>query len=123
MDDFLILAFEKKELHQIKERIQDFLQDKLKLELHPKKVNIFPVDEGVDFLGYRSFGNYRLLRKITVKRFIKRTKADQKKLSKGLPVEEKFNNSLQSWIDYAKHGSSWRLRKNLSEKLRVKLTK
>ncbi|PIQ91873.1 MAG: hypothetical protein COX91_01515 [Candidatus Nealsonbacteria bacterium CG_4_10_14_0_2_um_filter_39_15] len=123
MDDFLILDFEKKELHQIKEKIQDFLQDKLKLELHPKKVNIFPVDEGVDFLGYRSFGNYRLLRKITVKRFIKRTKADQKKLSKGLPVEEKFNNSLQSWIAYAKHGSSWRLRKNLSEKLRVKLTK
>ena len=134
MDDFLILGFDKKYLHNIKEKIQEFLQNKLKLELHPKKANIFPIKKGIDFLGYRIFdlrpygaggpeGNYKLLRKSTVKRFIKRTKAYQKMLNKGLLAEEKFNNFLQSWITYATHGNSWRLRKNLSEKLKVKLIK
>ena len=41
MDDFLILDFEKKKLHQIKSEIQEFLRNKLKLGLHPKKANIF----------------------------------------------------------------------------------
>jgi len=134
MDDFLILDFDKKKLHRIKEEIHRFLQARLKLELHPKKANIFPADKGIDFLGYRIFGprpygaggpegNYRLLRKSTVKRFIKRTKFYQKMLNKGLLTEEKFNNSLQSWTAYAECGNSWRLRQNLSEKLKVNLIK
>ena len=109
MDDFLILDFGKKKLYTIKKRIQKFLREKLKLELHPKKANIFPIDKGIDFLGYRIFKNYKLLRKITVKRFIKRMKVRQKILNEGLLSKEKFNNSLQSWTAYAKHGNSWRL--------------
>jgi len=118
MDDFLLLDFDKRNLHKIKEEIQEFLGKKLKLELHPKKANVFPVDKGIDFLGYQTFSNYRLLRKSTVKRFIKRTKVYQKRLNKGLMSPEKFNNSLQSWIAYAEHANSWRLRKNLEEKLK-----
>ena len=134
VDDFLILDFDKRNLYRIKEEIHRFLQARLKLELHPKKANIFPADKGIDFLGYQIFvsdptgrrpggGIYRLLRKSTVKRFIKRTKFYQKMLNKGLLTEEKFNNSLQSWTAYAECGNSWRLRQNLSEKLKVKLIK
>jgi len=118
MDDFLILDYNKKELHRTKEEIGEFLGDKLKLKLHPKKANVFPVGESIDFLGYRIFSTHRLLRKSTVKRFIKRTKDYQRKLTKGLMSEEKFNNSLQSWLAYAEHANSWRLRKNLEEKLK-----
>lgn len=121
MDDFLILDYDKKELHRIKEEIWEFLEGRLKLKLHPKKAIIFPVSKGIDFLGYQIFEKYRLLRKKTVKRFIKRTKAYQKKLTKGLMDKEKFDNSLQSWPAYAKSANSWRLRKNLSEKLLINL--
>jgi len=51
-----------------------FLKDNLRLTLHPKKANIFPAEKGIDFLGYRIFRHYRLLRKSGVKRFIRRTK-------------------------------------------------
>lgn len=122
MDDFLILDFDKRKLRQIiKEKIQTFLMDKLKLELHPKKANIFPAAKGIGFLGCQIFGNYRLLRKSTVKRFIRRTKIYQKRLNQGVMNQEKFNNSLQSWLAYAEFGDSWRLRKNLEGKLKVKL--
>lgn len=105
MDDFLILDYDKRRLREFKFEIQEFLSHKLKLELHPKKANVYPADKGIDFLGYINFENYRLLRKSTVKRFIKRTK-------KGFD-----NNSVWSWLNYAKFSNSWRLRKNLGEKL------
>ncbi len=108
MDDFLILDCDKKYLHKIKEEIREFLGNRLNLKLHPQKANIFPTDKGIDFLGYQLFGNYRLLRKSTVKRFIKRTK--QKKIT---------NQSLQSWLVYAKFANSWRLRKTIFEKLKL----
>lgn len=140
MDDFLILDFNKKILHQIKGKIGEFLRNRLKLELHPKKANVFPMDKarpprlseslqardggrGIDFLGYQIFRTHRLLRKSTVKRFIKRMKIYQKRLRENLMSKEKFNNSLQSWLAYARHANSWRLRKNLSERLKLVLTK
>ena len=133
MDDFLILGYNKKELFKIKEEIKNFLLAELKLDMHPKKCNIFPASKGVDFLGYRIFVNYRLLRKSTVKRFIKRTKK-QKQECHLLPqchlllkangteqatganeadTEKKFIQSLESWLSYARFGNSWRLRESL----------
>lgn len=117
MDDFLVLDLDKKKLHKIKKQMREFLKEKLKLKLHPKKANVFPISKGIDFLGYQIFGDYRLLRKSTVKRFIKRTKSYQKRLIKRLISQEKFDNSLQSWLVYAKRANSWRLRKNLCLKL------
>ena len=122
MDDFIVLGFDKKNFHQIKKEIREFVENKLKLKMHPKKFNISLVGEGIDFLGYRIFGNYRLLRKSTVKRFIKRTKVYQKKLSESLMTEEKFTDSLRSWLDYAEYANSWRLRKDLSRKLAIDLS-
>ncbi len=119
MDDFLIFNYSKRELNDLKQIIKIFLNYKLELNLHPKKVNIFPVNDGVDFLGYLIFNNYRLLRKSTIKRFEKRTKKYQKKLNIGLIGQEKFDNSLQSWNSYAEFASSWKIKRNLEEKLRV----
>lgn len=113
MDDFLFLSYSKKDLFQIKEKINLFLRENLKLTLHPKKANIFNVKNGIYFLGYRNFANYRLLKKDTVKRFIKRQKFYQKKLNQGLMSQKKFNASLSSWLAYAKFGDSWRLRKKI----------
>ena len=111
MDDFLILDGNKKNLHRIKSEIKTFLTDKLKLELHPKKANVSPIDKGIDFLGYVVFENYKLLRKSTVKRFTKRTKKYLKMVEQNKLTKEKFVQSLISWAAYAKFGNSWRFRK------------
>ena len=79
--------------------------------------------KGIDFLGYRIFEKYRLLRKSTVRRFIKRTKFYQKRLAQRSMSQKEFDQSLQSWNAYAKHGNSWRLRKDLEGKLKVNLIK
>ncbi|MHB8842772.1 MAG: RNA-directed DNA polymerase [Candidatus Aquicultor sp.] len=68
MDDFVILSNDKKRLHVDKKLIEEFLHTILKLELHPKKSDIFLIERGIDFLGYRVFPHYLTLRKSTVKR-------------------------------------------------------
>lgn len=68
-DDGVILHKSKEVLNNLLKEIEEYVKKNLKLELNPK-TQIFPVDvRGIDFLGYRSFRNYTLLRKSSATRF------------------------------------------------------
>ena len=68
-DDAVFLHKSKDVLNELLEESEIYLNDNLKLELNPK-TQIFPVDaRGIDFLGYRSFRDYTLLRKSSATRF------------------------------------------------------
>jgi len=113
MDDFLVLGVDKKRLRENKKRIETFLRDKLKLALHPKKAEIFPVDRGVDFLGYVIRDNRRLLRKSTVKRFLKKRKRYARLFQEGKVSSETIHNVHNSWRGYAGFADSYQLLKKL----------
>lgn len=117
MDDFIILDINKKRLHGHRALIQEFLEQELKLNLHSRKVNVFSAHQGINMLGYRFFKSYKLLRKDTVKRFIKRTKLYQNELSQGLIEEQKIVRSIKSWLSYAEIANSWNLRQQILAKL------
>ncbi len=73
-DDIVILGSNKKELYNIKLKIKQYLNDKLKLKLK-SNWQIFPVkSRGIDFLGYKSFHDYILVRDSIKRRFIKMIK-------------------------------------------------
>jgi retron-type reverse transcriptase len=62
-DDVVILAPDKSTLHQLRKEIQDYLLSTLKLELK-SNYQVFPTNiRGIDFVGYRAFSNYTLMRK------------------------------------------------------------
>jgi RNA-directed DNA polymerase len=63
VDDFILLHKSKKQLTSWKLKICIFLKEKLSLELHPDKSKIINFSKGVDFVGFRNFYYYRLLRK------------------------------------------------------------
>ena len=68
-DDAVLLHKSKEVLNALLEEIGIYLNDNLKLKLNTK-TQIFPVDaRGIDFLGYRSFRDYTLLRKSSATRF------------------------------------------------------
>lgn len=100
-DDFLILHQDKRYLHYLKDEIERFLKEKLKLKL--SRAAIFPVTQGVDFLGYRHFPGYILLRKRTVKRFKKRFRELPKLYRNGLIDWDQYRSSLASmngWLQW-----------------------
>ena len=63
MDDIVILDKDKNNLFKIKNEINQYLINNLKLQIKDN-YQIFPsYIRGIDFLGYRIFDNYVLLRK------------------------------------------------------------
>ncbi|MBD3341362.1 MAG: RNA-dependent DNA polymerase, partial [Candidatus Lokiarchaeota archaeon] len=110
MDDFVIFSNSKTELRKIREEIINYLAT-LRLSVHPKKDNIFPVTQGTDFMGYRIFQTHRRLRKSNIKIFIKRMKIFQEKYKAGTINFQSINQSVQSWIGHACHADTWYLRK------------
>lgn len=85
-----------------KAEIINFL--KIKLELDLSKCDLFKTTRGVDFLGYRHFASYTLLRKRTAKRIKKRmphifNKFINKKLS--MDKARSCIDSTLGWINWA----------------------
>jgi retron-type reverse transcriptase len=114
MDDFLILSTDKKHLRKIKELITMFLRDRPKLTMHPKKAEIFPIDRGIDFLGYVLRDGKRFLRKSTVKRFIKKRRRYTTLAKSGKITQEFFESAVDSWRGYAAFARSYKLMEKLA---------
>lgn len=70
-DDFALLSHDKTQLEQWLIHIRKFLQERLKLSLHPDKVFIKTLASGVDFLGWVHFPTHRVLRTSTKRRMFK----------------------------------------------------
>ncbi len=113
VDDFVVLHHDKKYLHLIKNQIEFFLREKLFLELHPKKQRIFPVDQGIDFLGFVIWKNHRLLRKSNKEKFRKKLKRMRRNLLKKTENEEKMRQKVTSWLAHCQFGDTFRLRKRM----------
>ncbi len=77
-DDFVIFAPNSEWLKIILPEISNFLRNRLKLELHPKKVSIASLASGVDFLGWVHFPDHRVLRTATKQRMIRRIAQTEK---------------------------------------------
>lgn len=69
-DDFCLFGDDKRELWRARRRILNFVQNKLDLTF--SKSAVYPVARGFDFIGYRHFNGFILLRKSAAKR-IKRS--------------------------------------------------
>lgn len=114
VDDFVLLSNNKKELHEWRIEIQQYLE-KLRLFVHPRKANIMHVNKGVDILGYRVFPDFRLLRNDNGFRFSRRLKQFAKRYSQNKMDWVDFNPSVQSWIGHASQADTLGLRTEIFE--------
>jgi RNA-directed DNA polymerase len=81
-DDFVILSENKDYLEKLLSQISDFLEHKLKLQLHPDKVYIKTIASGVDFLGWVAFPYHRVLRTSTKRRMLKNLESNPSETSR-----------------------------------------
>lgn len=94
-DDFVILSQNKECLEIILIKMQVFLSEELKLQLHPDKVFIKTLASGVDFLGWVHFPHHRILRTTTKKRMFKKIRASDQK-----------SEVAESYVGLLKHGNA-----------------
>jgi len=121
VDDFIILHQSKQQLIKWKEEINNFLNNKLKLELHKDKTKIISMHNGVNFLGYKLFYYFRLLRKRNINTFRKILHNKIKRYKNNQLDKEKLLSSIDGWFGYAQHANTYNLRKSILKE--VSLTK
>ena len=80
MDDFVVVADQKQQLLRFLEDAEHFLENKLALEIHPQKRLVQRTSFGIDFCGYHIFADRILMRKQTLRRFVRKYKRGAKKL-------------------------------------------
>ena len=100
-DDFVFLTDDRDKLVSILPKIETFLFERLKLKLHPHKVHIKTLVNGVDFLGWIHFPEHKILRVKTKKRMMRKIKDNAKP------------DSLASYLGLLKHGNSYKTEQEL----------
>lgn len=112
-DDFIIVSNDRIYLDKLVNKIREFLDTKLKLQLHPNKISISPYRRGLDFLGYITLPHYRLLRPKTKRRIFRKLKYRIKEYHDGLITEEMAEKSLQSYLGVLSHANAYKLTQDL----------
>ncbi len=95
-DDFIILGCKREKLFSLVTIISDFLQKNLALVLHPHKITIRKLRQGIDFLGYVVRPHYVVLR----------TKTKRRILNKAPPANEP---AFQAYLGVLRHCRSFEL--------------
>lgn len=103
MDDICIFGETKEELHELRKEIDLYFKQNLKIRVKDNW-QIFPsYVRGVDFLGYRTFLNYTLLRKSTCLDMERKLTAIRQKVESGNMMnysEWCCINSYKGWLKW-----------------------
>jgi len=102
-DDMVILHSSKEYLHGLLSEIKNYLQSELKLTVKNNH-RIFPVNNGIDFVGYVFYPTHTRLRKTIKKRFAKAVSRNKNDL----------RTVHSAYFGWAKHCNSINLLKKLS---------
>ena len=112
MDDFIVLGPDKAELHKIRGEIEEYLWHRLRLKTN-SKTQVFPISNGISFLGYRVWLTHRLLKSDTKKR-IKKTMRGFMRLYKRSKISfDKIDSTIQSYLGHIKHANSYKFKRKL----------
>jgi hypothetical protein len=104
-DDFVLLSHDRGQLERLLQRIQEFLAETLKLDLHPDKVFIQTFASGVDFLGWVHFPDHRVLRTSTKRRMLRN-------------LNIKMNDAAkESYRGMLRHGNARKLQQTVSDEI------
>ena len=114
VDDFVLLSEDKDQLIRWRDEIGSFLEDRLKLKLHPRKQILQTVDKGIDFVGFVVKPSHILIRR----RAVRSLKEKLWKLNRNPAViaEEEMKRTLSvvnSYYGQFKHGKTFGLRSGL----------
>lgn len=111
MDDIVILSGSKTELHTLFKEIELYLNKNLKLTVKPNW-QVFPVDvRGIDFVGYRVFRHYTLLRKSTYKNLRRKSNYVRYKIDNNIPLTHNDYCSINSYCGWLKYGNCYNLKR------------
>jgi len=111
-DDYLLFGDDKRRLWAWKDEIRHFLAG-LRLTMHERRSTVYPVKNGIPFLGFTVFPDRRRLRRRNGVAFGRRLRHWHRCVARGEMTIEDLLGKVRGWIAHAEHGDTWRLRSSL----------
>lgn len=119
MDDLVILCGDKESLHTLRKEVAAKLDSELGLKIKDNW-QVFPTFvRGVDFIGYRTFEDFVLLRKSIAKEYKRKMTHISRKVELGQEMSESEWCSFNSYKGWLNHCDSYRLYEKHSKPLEV----
>jgi len=116
MDDVIILSDSKQQLKEWKDKIETFLLDKLELHLN-QKTCIRPINQGIEFVGYRVWATHVTIRKSTSLRIKRTLKAKARRYKVYKVSFTDVTNTLMSYLGMLEHCDSYLLKRKILNEL------
>ena len=114
MDDMIIIHPDKELLHKVKKFAGEYFQDELKLRLN-EKTAIRPLNQGIEFVGYRIFPGHVSIRKSTSLRMKRHLRQVMDDYRDGELSFEKARETVMSYKAMMKHVNCDALEKHIFE--------
>ena len=111
-DDIIILSDSKQQLKDWKDILENFINDRLQLDLNDK-VCIRPISLGIEFCGFRLWSNHLKLRKSTALRMRRKLRALMEDYRDGEISLERAKKTLSAYDALLSHCNSYSLRKKI----------
>jgi RNA-directed DNA polymerase len=111
-DDFLFFADDKPALHAWRGAIIG-RSALLRLTLHERRAQVYPVTEGIPFLGFHVFPDHRRLKSRRGHAARRRLQALARECAAGRVDVDRLAAGVQGWVAHAAHGDTWGLRRSV----------
>jgi hypothetical protein len=110
VDDFLLFGEDKPTLWAWRAAIVERLA-RLRLTLHEGRAQVYPVGEGIPFLGFRVYPDHRRLKSSRGHAFRRRLKTLVSQWRDGELGTDRLTAAVQGWVAHAAYGDTWGLRR------------
>jgi len=84
----------------------EFLESKLKLIANPKKTRIFPIEQGVNIVGFKTYKTHKLLRDDSKRKIKRKLRKMENLIRTGRMTTDKAEQMVNSWLGHSKNASS-----------------
>lgn len=116
MDDICIIVENKEKASFVLSKIIDFLELKLDLEINPVKTAIFPINQGVNMVGFKTHPTHKLLRNDSKKKIKRKCQKFPNLIREGKLSVRKAEQIMNSWYGHSQQACSANFVKSLLKK-------
>lgn len=106
-DDIVIIANGKEKARSALSSIGSFADVHLNLQLNCDKSKIFPIEQGVNTVGFKIYSTHLLLRNDSKKKIKRKLSKFKRLLIEEKITPEKVEQILNSWLGHAKQCNYW----------------
>lgn len=106
-DDIVIITKDKSKAKETLNQMKNFIAENNKLSSNNKKTKIFPINQGVNAIGFKMHPTHKLLRDDSKKKIKRKAKKIRQLLILNKMKPEKAEQIFNSWMGHASHANSY----------------